>query len=1507
MATIPDAILKSGTVGQHFKIGNVEFVLTKRQQVSNAQLTLGAAMADGNTISLASLVTQFAPETRIPDNLSGLSLNKLAYEIALPSGAFSLSGSSTVPWSLPFAGVSLPAGNLSLDVSREVSGKDSLVRAAMTTTTNTDFQVFDGFVFCAGSELTFAWNPPAEDGQEAAPGNTWVMHTLLNATVLETDLQFRSSIALTPETRVYTLEGTKVSDRKLLEFPEVGSLDASAITLTMTQMKNGEAPAEGEVQVNPRSQYTWAVSADCDFALEVLSSAFSQSGTLSIAREADSTQFVYQAADSDWTIPLNIPQRETALHLGLNRILVQRERTRPQTRAAWTFEAEPQVWFTDLPDWLSPIVPTVTGTFKASTEGVTVGVSRFFTEQPIPLGEIDFAGSHIPLGTLVLDASEFVLNIGSTLDASMNLGMGIPEEINHITGADTNFFNTYEAGNEDSLVKFSVILDETSGLRFQPLTSPFGFVGDDPDMPGWSLADFGDFGAFRFMFPAFGFDGASLNANIGFEQIPGRELKIPLTPFKWLFNAAHLNGLADLMPDALPVEGPDLFDENGHPNLETFIAKLERASGISLPGEIRDALEKLSSVLDSLPDALKQYLHFTLPSSFQVDIAISDTGGAHVKFSTPDGQPVRLLTMAGAPLPSLLGIELHSFTLGEILTGALFLVAVDARVDIFDLVTLAASMVLDQAHIPYIASSDQLQRRIVLDNLYMLIVYETGIPIPIPLFFDELALEYHGLENAIFQSHFKFPMPKPNISEILSTVDQFQRFFTESDYFLKPEEPPKDLDLVFTIGANYLHLPDYLGGSQLGDQNNREYSLWENVARALNAAKSLSIDDIVAAIPLDIRRGNQAVNMYGVRLNTDWLLTTPREFSQGEYASLNLSASDVDNVLAIIPRSETGNIPGLLAFLRGGVSLGGAASLDMMFGLGATAAGMRTAFRALGQIQDIFEVDWSGGFLVEPKNTPVILLTSSFDLALLGHRVLDGSVSISDQGLAVSGNLDLFPDGSPVDLFGQLTGRISSDELYLDGSLRLTITDSFTLASARTIITGDGLTVDVALLNQGVHLSLLRDGDVVVLHAGMDTINIDGLFIMRGPQVYINTAHGLRIVGGVTVLGIGVNGELGYVKDHFWIQIEGSLFGLFEASVGLQSRTMATSADITVSADMKSSFNHQLAQRVIDYMQDKKNSLNQAFQDAQAEVERWKNALKDYDKQIADTRADFKAKMDDVNRQIDDANRQLGQYNADIERFNGQVEARRREIRDYNNGITQKLQSYIDAVNSAQAEVNRLAPIVKAKENYVKKHPWDLKAASELAGLEIEFHGAQGVLEAAKKSLEAAKKSYTYLSEATDSILKGFQASLKAAQDGLNKTQGLVNELNNQLSQLQQGLDNALKRLGDLRQATDWSLNQANAFLDGLRQASGGLLDLLNQIADWSLGVLLDVSEAHFSGNLNIVNGGKVSLHVVMTVQGNREDYVVDFNFYNFDDGARSLAEKVMNGLLHPAMITVPA
>jgi hypothetical protein len=327
------------------------------------------------------------------------------------------------------------------------------------------------------------------------------------------------------------------------------------------------------------------------------------------------------------------------------------------------------------------------------------------------------------------------------------------------------------------------------------------------------------------------------------------------------------------------------------------------------------------------------------------------------------------------PVPALNGIELRGISFGELSGGSLFLLEVDANLDQFDLITLAASLALpDDDAIPLPTPRD-LQRRIVLRNLFMIIVYQTVIPIPIPLFYDEVGIEYLGLEGLHLQTHAQFPMPSFDLGEISRIVTDFGRFFSDRNFLLNPNTPPDNVNLRFSLDSNYLRLPEYLGSQMLGPgMDGPDIDLYANLAHLLNGLKTLSVNDLIQALPLAYRVGGVDVSFVSLRSQVGWLITTPGEFQQliaqpdsreMIFRQLQLAdESQATGLLSILPAASE-EAPtteaGLVTFLKGTWAVANGAELEATFGLVASGSqGFRTGFRIAGEIDNFLAVEIAG-------------------------------------------------------------------------------------------------------------------------------------------------------------------------------------------------------------------------------------------------------------------------------------------------------------------------------------------------------------------------------------------------------------------------------------------------------------------------------------------------------------------------------------------------------------------
>jgi hypothetical protein len=312
---------------------------------------------------------------------------------------------------------------------------------------------------------------------------------------------------------------------------------------------------------------------------------------------------------------------------------------------------------------------------------------------------------------------------------------------------------------------------------------------------------------------------------------------------------------------------------------------------------------------------------------------------------------------------------------------------VDARVDQFDLATLAASLLLPEDESSPLPSARDLQRRLILDKLVMVIVYQTVIPIPIPLFYDELGIEYLGIEGTGVQAHIRFPMPTFNLGEAGQLLSQFKRFFTDRNYLLDLNEAPEDFNLRFSLHDNYIQLAEYLGGNVLGSRGAvLTIDTYQNLARLMNSLKTLSLNDLIQAIPLEYRVGSAGFAFTFLTMDVDWLITTPEEFRQGAYQRLSLPAEQREDFLTVLPAvtpaspdaAGATDEQGLVVFLRGEAAIPNVATLEAVFGLAATGTlGFNTGFRLAGKIANFIAMELAGHLVINAPSRTQALPESS--------------------------------------------------------------------------------------------------------------------------------------------------------------------------------------------------------------------------------------------------------------------------------------------------------------------------------------------------------------------------------------------------------------------------------------------------------------------------------------------------------------------------------------------------
>lgn len=938
--------------------------------IAGSKIVLAAELGDRlvlagsiSYIDLSAIIQALIGDIALPEELPKVQFSDIDIAVTPTTGAFFLRGTTNIDWDFNTGGQKINT-QVDLILNRTVSS---------TGASTIDCKIAlkgEGLLSIADELLLkrFSFDFNLDGNQD------WSLSGGVTTALFENELELAAEYRQIEGKKSLTLATIVATPTELVSLAGVADLNASRLTIAMAKQT-----------VDEQTLYTWDVSASGRVKVE---GVFDFGGNLTLYQKADKTAGLnFLPTSATVSLPLAVPPqngRQASINLEVGPISIIRKVGTDNQSADWFFESSVALAFKDLPKGIQNLLPDRIRTqFKADKEAVSLTVDRVMETIALPIPDIEIdRNTRIPLGTAALDASNLSILFSTNVELSAELGLVLPADLNKVFGVkeDGNpamdFFKVYKADDRNNTLVRLRLSVGTEGVKINPLSSPIEAIRlREENGTAWCDCNFGEFGQMKFQVPEFSLDTttSSFTAKGGFETV--EPLKLPLTPFKTLLTATDLKDVADSLPNSLPLKAISILDAQNNFKVNELI-NLFQGMGITIPPEVNQILATIADKADQLPDRFKHYLNIEIPDSFLFDIAITPDGGARINVGVKEGDPpVKLLTVGmNGPVPVLTGIELRSFSFGEVLGGTLFLMEVDARFDQFDLATLASSLLLPQDGSLSLPASRELHRRLIVDKLFMIIVYQTGVPIPVPLFFDRLGIEYLSLTGVALQSNASLPMPKINLMDIGRSLAKIKRFFTDRNYLLDPLDPPQDMNLTFSLGKNYIQLPKYLGHEVAGSQTDLlKVDTYEYTARLLNGLKTLSLNDLVQALPLEYRVGTSSISLACLTANATWLLTTPDEFREIAYQRLNIPTGEISNALAVLPPSgSTRDEQGLVTFLQGSWEVPNLANFETMFGLIASGSmGFQTGFKIAGTIANFMDMELSGRVAINaPKPSP---------------------------------------------------------------------------------------------------------------------------------------------------------------------------------------------------------------------------------------------------------------------------------------------------------------------------------------------------------------------------------------------------------------------------------------------------------------------------------------------------------------------------------------------------------
>jgi hypothetical protein len=1010
----------------NFRIANVDVAVKADYPGEKAGWTFNGKIPKINLNEIAKYLLDGAS---LPGQLPEVEFSDIDITVTPGTGAFSINGKATVEWKF---GSQKLTTNVVLSLNRkaaEADGQDANsneIDCTINLKATGPLSVIEELKL-KEFDLNFKFTQDAKERK-------WTIGGGLKASFFEKDV----SLAAKYESENKMSLSVAVA-RDLISLDGIATLKASKFTLYLERAKEKNLKWDVEVASGLK-----------------IAEAHEFTGTMKLYNGPKKAGFALKLDESsNLSVTLAKPPlspRDISLKISSGEIVIVRDDKK------WSFEASSTTSLTVSPPYpfLNTIIPDkVVSTLKVDSKSVSLSIDKVTAPIEFELPDIKLPNGTVvkldelrALGKASIQLTDLSVKLGSQALLTATLGIGLPEHLNKIFGVKK------EDGKTPALQVFKtrphifklvfgigyVPKDKTAGVYFNIASSPFHKLDIQEGI--WRC-DLGNYGAVDIKVPTFSFTAnKGFSASSGFDIV--RTLKFPLVPFKETLKRAGAGKAAELLPDSVPLDSFTLLDANKKFDVEGFIKRINAllaASGLPPIGEnARRALLELAKRADRLPEGLTQYLNIEIPKSFSFSIAITADAGINIDIKIDKDRPIKLLypgMTPGLPIPAIQGLKLRGFSLGTMMGGSLFSIGIDAEFDQFDIVSLLAGLILPETGI--LPPAKDFHRRLIINDFSMLLVIVYGIPIPVPLFYKQLAIQYLGIEGVRLQSHISFPVPSFNPMELIKLAAALKEFFTDKGARIKLDRIPKDMELSFSLNDWYIEMPKYLGSGLLGKKGKfLEVKLLETIAKLLNAIKFLSLEEITTLMRLEDRVGSEKITFVCLTMEAKWLLTTPKEFFDIAYKQLVIPEDKRNDYLKLLGQGD--NPKGIVVFLKGKWELlDGVAGLETAFGLIVVGSrGFMTHFSIAGRIKGLIDVKLEGEVALALSDS--IDKQSSFQLkgcsylAFLGIDIFKGDilVQVARDRFHFSGAFQLFPRDFPVYVRGNIDGTLTNQAIAFD-------------------------------------------------------------------------------------------------------------------------------------------------------------------------------------------------------------------------------------------------------------------------------------------------------------------------------------------------------------------------------------------------------------------------------------------------------------------------------------------
>lgn len=706
--------------------------------------------------------------------------------------------------------------------------------------------------------------------------------------------------------------------------------------------------------------------------------------------------------------------------------------------AQWTLTAGARLQILNIPSLFEKYLPAeeLEGYFRSNQKGTQLGFSVPELLQPtFPRLVLSFADDRkLDLGQPGLHIDAIEVDMTQKPKLTTNFEVQLPSGMNLLFGQENGqpkktLFNS----------SFILSLELAKQVKMRTLSSPLvplEYFEKEKDLGAkWTRWDLGEAGVFDFRVPEFSYSGNRWEASGGFQRIG--ESQIPLTP---IINLLRISGVPEailsLIPTGIPLVDIDFRDGSFGDQLNQLFGDALKHASPAVKEGLELVIDTLKKAITTLPYALQEYFKVKIPRSLLMEMKVDAIGGGSsggLRILREGEGDIEAATPLSVLIPTgmdLIGLTLRGFSFGQKAGGSMILIEIDGHIDRFNLLELAVAIPLGKQDI---------LNRLTFSNTRLLL--PAGMPVPIPLFYDEIAVDYIDVLGTEFQTHWRNPDPDWGLENYLGVFSALFSFITDKEYLFSQTGFNEVLNTRLGIGIQRMRMPTFLGGAEIVlNMLEVELDTGQLIGGVFDFFKTGNAAYAIQAVPLKANdshwiRVGAIVLEFGpfLEISANWCITTQQEFQEDVLPAIarlpELAPALDQEVLTILPEEvEEGAAysKGFIILMGGKVDFGGILGLQAQFGL---------ALTGKGESRDDYSGAFETGFLLAGSIANALTLK-------IGGKVLVENSSETGTSIEIDGAIQLL--WKETNLI-ETKGRIAVNRERFEVEIILSLSDHFSI------------------------------------------------------------------------------------------------------------------------------------------------------------------------------------------------------------------------------------------------------------------------------------------------------------------------------------------------------------------------------------------------------------------------------------------------------------------------------